>query len=661
MMLLKYEIWPLLIIFIIPLISIDAQSDVSMDHKIPQTPFKYSVTKGAAPGYIDDKVCQTCHFDIYTSYKHVGMAQSFFRPHANKLIEDFTAPPYFHPASQRYYQMKQKGNSIIFKRYQIDNNGKEINVLEKEVDWIMGAGNTSRTYIYQTKSGELYQLPICWYTETQQWAMAPGYDNKHHEGILRGVRRECMFCHNAYPDVPKASDNHWHPHTFPKQLPEGIGCQRCHGPGAKHIQTVLQDGSNKEDIMASIINPSRLSPERRDDVCLQCHMLPAVGLVGVRRFERSDYSFQPGEALSDYMLHVDIEDSKMKPTERFEINHHAYRLQQSACFQKSKGALTCTTCHNPHHKVPQNERSTHYNPVCLRCHEAHTLKQNSTKIKSDDCVLCHMPQRRTQDVVHVIVTDHNIQRNSASKSERLALLKESLPIIKGLDFLIPQQSPIGAMGEVYKAVTLLRTRATADFVDRLEQMLLASKTESILPYFDLALGQIMLQRLKPAEQTLYSLLKKHPNHPRVLQWMGIIYMKQGKINEAKEIFQQILSQHPESVEVHFNLGLLLIKQNNHKEAVKHLKYATSMRSNFSTAWFYLAKSFFQLNQLEESIKHYKHTLEIDPSYTRAYLGLVQALFKNNDQTNAIRFLNHARKTAKQPEPFAKILTKLSNR
>jgi hypothetical protein len=40
--------------------------------------------------------------------------------------------------------------------------------------------------------------------------------------------------------------------------------------------------------------------------------------------------------------------------------NQAYRLRQSACFLESGGAMTCTTCHDPH-SVPRGEEATrHY-------------------------------------------------------------------------------------------------------------------------------------------------------------------------------------------------------------------------------------------------------------------------------------------------------------
>ena len=87
-------------------------------------------------------------------------------------------------------------------------------------------------------------------------------------------------------------------------------------------------------------------------------------------------------------------------------------MRQSQCFLKSAGNLTCTTCHNPH-DIPRGETAkTHYNGVCSECH-ASALRQMvaaGRHTQAADCTGCHMPKRRTQDVVHAVMTDHLIQR-----------------------------------------------------------------------------------------------------------------------------------------------------------------------------------------------------------------------------------------------------------
>ena len=348
-------------------------------------------------------------------YAKTGMARSLSVAGADVAIEDFSRARGAHAASKRQYAFSLEGDDYLFRRHQVDDAGNEINVFEQKVDWILGSGNKSRSYLYQTASGEIFQLPIAYYTDEKMWYMAPGYDRAVHEGVSRDVKRECMFCHSDYPEYAEGSDSYGAAAVYPNDLPEGIGCQRCHGPGEAHLQAATSDAANVEKLRSTIVNPARLDARRRDDVCYQCHMQPSVALFGVRRFGRGDYSFQPGELLSDYRVEMDPVDASQPRTERFEINHHPYRLEQSRCFQESAGALSCVTCHDPHREVPQTKRVEHYRAVCEKCHEpesyagVHAMANPS--VESVDCVSCHMPQRRPQDVVHVAVTDHLIRRS----------------------------------------------------------------------------------------------------------------------------------------------------------------------------------------------------------------------------------------------------------
>ncbi len=70
--------------------------------------------------------------------------------------------------------------------------------------------------------------------------------------------------------------------------------------------------------------------------------------------------------------------------------------------------MTCTTCHDPHQTLSGKQAAEHYTAVCRGCHQtAHASKMPE---EAASCVDCHMPKRRTDDVVHAVMTDHYIQR-----------------------------------------------------------------------------------------------------------------------------------------------------------------------------------------------------------------------------------------------------------
>src|SRR5689334_21189093 len=191
----------------------------------------------ATSGYLDDKQCATCHSDIAHAYRQIGMSKAFYRPRADDAIEDFGKLPLRHAKSGDVMELRWRDGKLVFKRWQVDDAGHPINAFEQAVDWILGSGHHVRTYLYQTPNGEIYQLPMAWYSQTKEWAMAPGFDHADHQGVLRRVRHECMFCHNSYPEMEKNTrDGYWRKQSFPATLPEGVGCQRCHGPGAEHVR-----------------------------------------------------------------------------------------------------------------------------------------------------------------------------------------------------------------------------------------------------------------------------------------------------------------------------------------------------------------------------------------------------------------------------------------
>ena len=539
-----------------------------------------AVLAGVPAGYADDALCGECHADRAKSYRDVAMSHAFYRPRASNLIEDFDAPPFFHEKSKQYFEMRRQGERILFRRYRMTEDGAPVDVFEKIVDWIIGSGNHARTYVYRTPGGELYQLPINWYSQTGEWGMAPGYDRTDHEGVTRRVRHECMFCHNAYAAVASEPLSYWRSQTFPAELPEGLGCQRCHGPGLAHVDAARAE-KPRADLRASIVNPSRLPIRARNDVCYQCHMQPVVALQGIRRFGRDIYSFRPGQLLSDYIAQIDVTERDLPRGQRFEINHHPYRLEQSRCFTESEGQLSCLTCHDPHRKVAPAERAAHYRKACMGCHATPHRAES-------DCTSCHMQPRRTQDVVHVVMTDHVIRRTPGGP-ELVAAREEREP---GLDAIELRDGASGPLAELYRLLPLLRAVGGSDraAVLRLEKLLAEVKPAEIEPYLDLAMGQLRQRRYAELEQTATTILERSPDQPLALEWLGLARAGlAGRSDVAIPFLEQACRNNPRP-ETEFNLGLLLALNGRVPEAIERYQRALAARPNLAAAWLRLAEA-----------------------------------------------------------------------
>ena len=623
----------------------------------------HRVTSGAAAGYVDDALCGNCHADLYEAYREVGMARSFFRPRLDVLVEDLESPGFFHEPSRRHYRMLWRDGRLIMRRHQIDASGAPINEIEQPVDWILGSGNHSRTYLFRTPWGELYQLPIAWYTQSGSWAMAPGFERADHLGLSRRVRRECMFCHNAYPDVPAGSDAAFEPHRFPEGLPEGVGCQRCHGPGEEHSRVAMREPVDFGRVYATIINPADLTPRLRNDVCYGCHMQPTVMIPGTRRFGRADYSFRPGQPLSDYLVALEVDEPGRERGERFEINHHPYRLEQSRCFAESDGRLSCLTCHDPHRKVPEADRAAHYRAACLGCHEVDscrleemTAEAPGEVIEPGDCAGCHMSKRRTQDVIEVVMTDHLIRRQPGGP-ELVAPLTRTEPAIDDVLLREPERAPAGSLGEIYRyyAVASLTRGGHAEAVGRLEELLRVVRPPEIEPYLVLARGQLAQRRGEAGQSTLESILERFPDHPRARELLALTHDGFGRREEALGELRRVIKSGRDRPEVHYNLGAMLLRYGSPREALEQLERTVAMRPNMHQAWLLLGRARRRLDRRREAERGYRRALALEPTLAQSYLELGGLLLEMGRRDEALRYWRHGVDHAAHPEAIAAAL------
>ncbi len=281
-----------------------------------------------------------------------------------------------------------------------------------------------------------------------------------------------------------------------------------------------------------ILKLSQLPPSRRRDVCNQCHFQPSHLTAGIRRFGRGDYSYQPGLGLSSYRMEVDVEQEGRTRSERFEINHHAYRLQQSACFLESNDELECVTCHDPHRKA--SREPAHYRKVCLSCHGSEDKGCSRTEKEvlagpaqdSGNCVSCHMPKRRAQDVVRAVVTDHFVQRPSSL--DWTGQLRETFPAVRSVQ-IVGEAQLSEIEQQIYSTVASIRLLPEAEQVIRLHGLLGTFPMDQSEPYHDLALGLVRVRRYEQAREILRLLQTSWPDFPLTKDWLAL-----GRVDFGKE-------------------------------------------------------------------------------------------------------------------------------
>ncbi|HWZ34338.1 MAG TPA: tetratricopeptide repeat protein [Bryobacteraceae bacterium] len=661
----------------------------------------------AQSGYADAHACAVCHPAIAASYAQTGMARSFYRPGP----ENKTGR-YFHAPSNTWFTMLERDGKYFQRRSQIGFGGLETNIDEKQIDFVMGSGNHVRTFLHRTSAGALQELPLAWYAEKGGYfAMNPGYDTPDQPNSRRKITYECMFCHNGYPKIPAGNEQFRAEPIFSNPLPEGIDCQRCHGPGQRHADVARTAAATRAEIRHAIVNPARLAPDRRMEVCMQCHLETTSFPFphSILKYERHPFSYRPGEPLVQFMLFFDHQSPS---DDRFQIVNSAYRLRMSPCFLKSGGALQCTTCHDPHKtSEPQS-----IDRACAKCHAS----LNSGHPASTTCVDCHMPKRRTQDVVHAIMTDHYIQRRPPSidpaaeipephgaatvyrgevlpyypapfertpESEAylgLAQVREKNNMDRGVErfaaalrgypqaraeFYIELGDAWIAQGHPANAIPLYREAArrnpeslaawlalgsayekSDDLVKAVESFERATK---IVPrdassWQQLGQAYTKLRRTTDAMAALRESIKLDPEIPETHYALGIVLAQQAaNPSDAEASFREAIRLRPDDAPANMNLAILLFGRDRPDEARYHFEYALRFQPGYVLGHFNYGLMLEGTGRIDEARRQMEAAVAADPNYFPAQLRLGAILMNQGRKDQAVP---HLRKASESPDP-----------
>jgi tetratricopeptide (TPR) repeat protein len=601
------------------------------------------------------------------------MGRSFYRPEASRMVENWGGS-YYHRASDRHYTMLKRDGKYFQRRYQIAPDGRQIN-------FVMGSGNHARAYLHRTARNTLVELPLGWYAEKGgYWAMNPGYDRPDHEGFRRKTGYGCMFCHNGYPKIPPGHEQAFAEPVYAEPMPEGIDCQRCHGPGLRHAELAGSGKASREEVRRAIVNPSRLSPERREEVCMQCHLETTSFPLpnSLPRYGRGPFAYRPGEPLSDSWLFFDHAPGKGRE-DKYELVNAVYRLRRSKCFLESKGVLGCTTCHNPH-DVPHGDTGQHYDAVCRRCHGASLSRAVAAgkHTQAAGCADCHMPKRRTEDVVHAVATDHYIQRRKPD-GDLLAELEERHETgdnaYRGEVVLYypPKPPPDGelyvALAQVVEKSNLAGgIRRLAAAIERyaperveFAYQLAEAWRNSRQPAKALPLYREVARRnpkFVPGLEGLGSALRRggqsveaidvlrqatavEPGNAPAWHELGLAYRAEGKMPEAMAALEKAVALDPDLPEAHNNLGIVCLARGDRSRAEAAFREAIRLQPDYADAQDNLANLLSGAGNFAEARYHFEMALKRQPEDAATHYNFAMALGRARQFKEAQRQLEAA--------------------
>jgi len=393
--------------------------------------------------------------------------------------------------------------------------------------YYLGSNTRGRAFLFDIE-GFLYQTPIDYYAGAKAWEMSPGDAADREMQLNHPVDSTCLFCHASRVQPTKNGTlNEFDGVPF---LQDGVSCERCHGPGSRHVNGV-----------ASMVNPAKLERERRDGICTQCHL---EGEARIARAGRSQDDYRPGERLSDYLAIFVREDDAQQG--RGAVSH-VESLALSRCRRESGQALSCITCHDPHVQPSAAERSRYYRARCTSCHVA---KAERHYPRQQDCTSCHMPRLESADIRHTVVTDHRIPRIPQAVRPRTSEVGKLVQFGNPN----PDARDLGlAYGQVALRGDAFATRESLRLLEHAQQQ--HPNDAEVLS----RLGFLYQTRGDPARAQEYyeRAFKNDPDRAVAANNLGVFYARRGNLPRSLELWRNTFDKNPHLSETGLNLSMAL--------------------------------------------------------------------------------------------------------
>lgn len=555
----------------------------------PAATVSQQAPRPAAPrsDYVGSQVCSECHREIAASYFQHPMGRSSALIGEASPIEDYIKQTsYDTPDGHHYVVERSEGRTLHHEQFRTQL-GETLYDQAVPMDLSIGSGRRGRSYAYLS-GNRYFQSPIAWYSGKERWDMSPGYAPGSPPRFDRLLPERCLLCHIGRLNPGSAPD------TWDEQEPIAetiIGCERCHGPGASHVDRHRNAAAFRG--VDAIVNPVKLDAIRRDAVCHQCHL---QATKTIPRYGRRPHDFRPGDRLSDIwvVLKGSIDDRKAVT--------QSGQMLASRCYLESGGKLGCISCHNPH-GLPKGDPAVYFDAKCANCHGASGDECSLAIASRADrtCISCHMPRFPVTDIPHTALTDHRILRRP-NFSPKTA----SAPPVSDL---FDEGKPALPEWEVRRA------RVLALRIDRS----LAKTPE------DIARAAETLRSLEP-------MLADDPEVPTMFAWLA----GQQKDSAAMEkAARRTLELNPHRYEAQEQLLRTLIGRSAWSEGETLCRQLIAQDSNRAMYHAMLADVLFKQGHIRDGIDAAEKSLTFDPTQR----GVRQRLIEMYRQSGELQRAN----------------------
>jgi len=335
---------------------------------------------GRLARFVGDQACRECHPGETALHSRSGHSHTL-RPAAKtelaQRLNGQRVPDPEQPGVSWSYALR--GGQFLVQR----SSGNQTKQLV--IDYAFGSGHHATTFFSLTDPDPDHivglEHRLTYFSATGTLGITPGQKASDHEGDLTpmGARNpllDAVHCFGCHTSTTSARD----PNVLDAAtMIPNISCERCHGLARGHVEAARRGEQN----LTMDFGPGRATADQQMRLCGQCHRYPDI-LPGSDVFQ--------------------VQPSEIRPDNPKIGRFQPVGLMQSACYTKSRGALSCVTCHDPHDRSSKDRAM--YEAACVSCH--HAPSSTACPVSPGaGCLECHMPAHDAGQ--GVLFTDHWIR------------------------------------------------------------------------------------------------------------------------------------------------------------------------------------------------------------------------------------------------------------
>lgn len=618
-------------------------------------------------GFADEKRCASCHIAQAAAFAKSNHAKAMAVADESTVRANFDGASFEHDGIQTTFFARAG-------KYFVRTEGADGEQGEFQVKYTF-AYEPLQQYLVDIGGGRLQALDIAWDTQKQEWFwLGSGKPAKpgttyHWTGPFYRWNRTCIDCHSTDPQANFQPESGEYKSTY---VATSIGCQSCHGGGAKHVEWAEADSSQ------SIANFGLVPTDQ--NVCTACHARRTKLLGGygpgkafLDHFSpdllRSDLYFPDGQILDEVFEYGSFQQSKMARAGVVCLDCH----KQHEATLKAEGNAVCTQCHTE----VRPERFANFDPSGSFDTPAHTHHP----VSSDGalCANCHMPERTYMKVdprrdhsfviprpdlseayrtSNACTTCHATETNTwaaetmdmwygtrwrerptvahafagAAQNDPAAIDALRSLVADGEQAGIVKSSAIAEMGRLGGAAVVAEVRSAAASSDPLVRLGAAQAAGNLPPELRPGtVGNLLSDEMRAVRVAAVTALGNAPT-------ADLLGEQRRSFDAALEDLRAYVAANADMAEAQNAYGLFLMGQRQADAAEAAMRRAISLDPSLGGAQANLAELYRGAGQIEKSEDTYAEAIKISPDDPLLRYGHALSLVRAKKMAGAIEEL-----------------------